>query len=310
MTRLFTIFTFVLFLSGCQKMGRNVQVGMTVQDLSNPTWLGYCQAIQKEAEAHGADMHYVGCGSDPSKQVAQIQQFITDKVDVIIVHPTDPVGIEPVCKEARDAGIKVISWDDDIANADMRWLIDNYALGYKVGTQAAEFVKEKLGGKAKVAILNYPQLPVLLERGNGIREAINNLAPEAHIIAESSAINPKEGIFEIEKIFAEHPGTKVVCCIGGGGSVGANEAALATDKISEDFGIFAVDATRRELEAIKNNEGVRMSMIVTGTNQDVATQIFSYVEKLARGDEVAERVYREVIPVTAVNVDQYYQVIP
>ena len=87
---------------------------------------------------------------------------------------------------------------------------------------------------------------------------------------------------------------------------GANEAAKAAGKIGDDFGIFAVDATKPELSAIKNNEGVRMSVIVTGTDEDVADAVYGFVEKLAAGKAVPPRVYRDVIPVTIENVDKYF----
>lgn len=110
----------------------------------------------------------------------------------------------------------------------------------------------------------------------------------------------------METIFQSHPKVKVVACIGGGGS-GANEAAKAAGKDTDDFGIFAVDATKPELEAIKNGEAVRMSVIVTGTDEEVASTVYGFVAKLAAGEEVPARVYRESIPVTAANVDTYYK---
>ncbi|MCH6256517.1 sugar ABC transporter substrate-binding protein [Puniceicoccaceae bacterium K14] len=283
-----------------------IKIGMTVQDLSNPTWSGYCKAIQTKAEANGAKMSYVACESNVSKQIMQIENFVARGVDVIIVHPADPAGIENACKEAMSRGVKILAWDDDIENADVRWLIDNYDLGYQVGKEASNFINSKHGGTTEVAILNYPQLPVLLARGNGIRDSITKYAPNAKIIAETSAINPDEGITKMETIFQSNPDVKVVACIGGGGSIGANEAAKAAGKNAPDFGVFAVDATKPELDAIKNGEAVKMSMIVTGTDEDVATQVYGFVEKLATGVEVPARVYRNVIPVTAENVDKYY----
>lgn len=282
-----------------------IKVGMTVQDLSNPTWSGYCRAIRAEIEANGDDLNYVSCDSNVSKQIMQIENFVARGMDVIIVHPADPEGIENACKEARAAGVKIISWDDDIENADTRWLIDNKALGYEVGKQASEFIKEKHNGEAEVAVLNYPQLPVLLARGNGITEAINEFSPNSKIVAETSAINPDEGISKMETIFQSNPNVKIVCCIGGGGSIGANEAANAAGKAKADFGIFAVDATQPELQAIKNDEGVRMSVIVTGTNEDVAKEMSGFVTTLAEGGEIEPRIFRKIIPVTIDNVDKY-----
>lgn len=306
---LLAVFSLAL-ITGCDRgdgKKPTLRIGMTVQDLSNPTWAGYCKAIAAEAEKNGAQMSYVSCVSNVGTQITQIEGFVAREVDVLIVHPADPHGVEAACKEARSYGVKVFCWDDDIENADVRWLIDNHALGYVVGEQASKWIDDKLDGKANVAILNYPQLPVLLARGNGIRDAITKLSPESTIVAESSAINVDEGIEKMETIFQANPNVKVVACIGGGGSVGANEAAKAANKVTDDFGVFAVDATKPELDAIKKSEAVRMSVIVTGTDQDVAEQVYGMAKKLSMGHEIPARVYRKLIPVTAANVDTYYK---
>ena len=295
-------------LTAASSSDKKVKVGMAVQDLSNPTWAGYCQAIKQEVDSKGGSLNFVSCESNVNKQIGQIENFVASGVDVLIVHPADPAGVEDALKEARAKGVKVLAWDDNLENADMAWLIDNHKLGYVIGEQAAKWINEKLGGKAEVAILNYPQLPILLERGNGIKEAITKLAPNAKIVAETSAINPAEGISKMETIFQSNPNVKVVGCIGAGGSVGANEAAKAANKITDDFGIFAADATQPELKAMKNNEGVRMSVRITGSDKVIAEKVQLMVDQLASGKPIEKKeVYRELIPVTKANVDEYLE---
>ena len=102
---------------------------MTVQDLSNQIWSGSCASLKKLVEADGGAMTYLDCKSNASSQIQQIENFISKKVDVIIVHPADKNAVETVLAQARAAGIKVFCWDEDIANSDINWLIDNYALG-------------------------------------------------------------------------------------------------------------------------------------------------------------------------------------
>jgi ribose transport system substrate-binding protein len=293
-------------LTSASSKDKPLKVGMTVQDLSNPTWAGYCQAIQKEIQSKGGKLNYVSCESNVNKQITQVENFVASGVNVLIVHPADPAGIEDSLKQAREKGVKVLAWDDNLQNADIAWLIDNHQLGYTIGEYAAKWINEKLGGKAEVAILNYPQLPILLQRGNGIKDAITKLAPNAKIVAETSAINPAEGITKMETIFQSNPNVKVVGCIGSGGSVGSNEAAKAAGKIKDDFGIFAADATQPELQAIKNNEGIRMSVTITGTNKVIAEKVAAMVDQLVSGKPIEKKeIYRELIPVTKENVDQY-----
>lgn len=283
------------------------KIGFAVQDLSNPIWAEDAKQLEILVKNDGGELSYVSCESNITKQIQQVENFISSGVDAIIIHPADPAGIESVLKEARAAGIKVVSWDDNLENCDVAWLIDNYKLGQMIGEKAADFINEKHGGVAEVAVLDYPQLPILLQRGNGIVDAIKEKAPKATIVAQSSAINPGEGIAKMETIFQANPNVKVVACIGGGGAVGANEAAKAAGKITEDFGIFAADATDQEMAAMKNNEGNRMSVMITGGPDKMAAEVYGLAKKLLNGEQVDKEVYRTLIPVSSENIDEYYK---
>ncbi|SFH82123.1 monosaccharide ABC transporter substrate-binding protein, CUT2 family [Tindallia magadiensis] len=280
-------------------------VGMAVQDLSNPIWSGAAQALQALVEANGGEMSYVACDSNVATQIEQVENFIARGVDALVIHAADPAGIETVLAEAREAGIKVYAWDDNLENADIAWLIDNYELGYMIGEHAAAWVNDHHGGEAEVAVLNYPQLPILLERGNGIVDAIEALAPGATIVAEQSAINVSEGQSVMESVFQAYPDVKVVAAIGGGGAVGANEAAKGAGKLADDFGIFAADATEPEIAAMQAGEGNRMSVLITGGAEEIAEEIYYWLEKLVAGEEVEREVYRELIPVTQDNLEEH-----
>ncbi len=284
-----------------------MKLGMAVQDLSNPIWSGAAEELRKLVESNGGEMSYVACDSNISKQIQQVENFIASGIDALVIHPADPAGIESVLADAMAAGVKVFAWDDNLEHADIAWLIDNYELGYLIGTYAASWINDTLGGEAEVAILNYPQLPILLERGNGIVAAITEQAPRAEIIAETSAINVAEGITKMETIFQSHPNVQVVAAIGGGGAVGANEAAKANDKITDQFGIFAADATDPELAAIAADEGNRASIMMTGGPKEMAAEIYDWLLKLVSEQEIPKEVYREFIPITKDNVNQYYQ---
>lgn len=280
-----------------------LKVGMTVQSISNPIWAGITAETQKAVRERGGELTYVACDSNITTQIQQIENFIANKVDVIVCHPADPQGVENVLKQAREAGIKVISWDDNLENCDLAYVIDNYELGKMIGEQAAKWINEKLNGEAEVAILDYPQLPILLERGNGIVDAIKELVPNAKIVAQTSAIDAAEGQAKMETIFQAHPNVKVVACIGGGGAVGANEAAKAANKITPDFGIFAADATEQELQAIKNNEGCRASIMITGGPVTMGQEMADLIYKVASGENMEKVFYRNIFPITAENVD-------
>jgi len=284
---------------------KGMKVGMTVQDLSNQIWASSASSLKDLVEADGGRMTYLDCKNNSSMQIQQLENFIAGGVDVIVVHPVEVNSISTVLEEANKAGIKIYCWDENVPAADISWLIDNYALGKVIGEQAAEWINTKLGGKAEVAVLDYPQIPILLERGNGIVDAIKEKAPNAKIVATTSAINPTEGMTKTETILQAHPNVKVIACIGGGGAVGANEAVKSAGKLTPDFGIFAADATAQELDAIANDEANRMSVMITGGGAAISTEIYSWLQKMVAGEDVPKIVFRTTIPITKDNLAQY-----
>jgi ribose transport system substrate-binding protein len=294
--------------AGCsQKSGKAAYlVGMTVQDLSNQVWSSTCEELKKLIQADGGAFTYLDCKSNPSTQIGQVENFIANNVNAIIIQVAEKNALETALAQARGKGIKVFCWDDNLENSDINWLIDNYLLGQIIGEEAAKWINEKFGGIAEVGVLDYPQLEILLERGNGIVDAIRKNAPNAKIVAQSSAINPTEGMAKTETFLQAHPNMKVIACIGGGGAVGANEAVKSSGKLSPDFGIFAADATPEELTAMANNEAIRMSVLNTGDGKAKAKEIFGFLKKLLNNDPVERVVYRSNIPVTAANLSQYY----
>ncbi|MEM1483573.1 sugar ABC transporter substrate-binding protein [Oscillospiraceae bacterium PP1C4] len=282
-------------------------IGMTVQDLSNQIWAGSCEELKKLIEADGGSFTYLDCASNVTTQISQLENFISSGVDAIVIQPAEANAVEATLAAAREKGIKIYCWDEDVENADICWLIDNYALGKIIGEQAAKWINEKFNGECEVGVLDYPQLGILLERGNGIIDAIKEKAPKAKIVAQSSAINPTEGMAKTETFLQANPNMKVIACIGGGGAVGANEAVKASGKLTDDFGIFAADATDEELEAIANNEACRMSVLITGGPDKIAAEIYGWLHKMLAGEKVNKYVYRETIPVTKENLSEHYK---
>ncbi|MDR1656605.1 MAG: sugar ABC transporter substrate-binding protein [Deltaproteobacteria bacterium] len=305
---LFFVTAFGLSLApmGSAAQAANYSIGMTVQDLSNQVWSATCEELKKLVQADGGTFTCLDSKSNPSTQIGHVENFISGNVDAIIIQVAERNALEGSLAQARSQGIKVFSWDDNLENSDINWLIDNRLLGQIIGHEAAKWINEKHGGVAEVGVLDYPQLEILLERGQGIVETIEKEAPGAKIVAQSSAINPTEGMAKTETFLQAHPNMKVIACIGGGGAVGANEAVKSSGKLTDDFGIFAADATPEELTAMANNEAIRMSVLNTGDAKAKADEIFGLVKKLLNNEPVERIVYRSNIPVSAENLDQYF----
>ncbi|MCD7909262.1 MAG: sugar ABC transporter substrate-binding protein [Clostridium sp.] len=281
------------------------KLAFVIQDLSNPLWAQYARGIQELGESKGMSVTSLECKVNASTQIAQVENLIQEGVDAIVIHPAEPNALNAVAGEAREKGVKVISWDTPMKNSNVDFLLDNYILGKGIGQEAGRWINERLGGEAEVAILDYPSYPELIQRADGIADGIKEVAPNAVIVARTSAVNATEGMAKTETVLTANPDIKVIACIGDGGAIGANEAVKAAGKNTPDFGIFSCDATDEALSKIARNESIRMTMD-TGTAEVTANDIITLVTKLLTDVPVDKAFMRSITPVTAANLDQYY----
>lgn len=283
------------------------RIGFAVNDLTNPVFANVATKLKALGDQNNVQITTLDCGSNASKQITQVENFIQTGMNAIVIQCSDPNALKTVLKKARDKGIKVLAWDDDLGDSDdAAWLIKNYDLGTLIGEAAAKWINDKQGGNAEVAILNYPSLAILVERAKGITDAIAKNAPNAKVVATSSAINTTQGMSATETILQAHPNVKVIVCIGDGGAVGAAEAVKGAGKLTDDFGIFSADATDEALSNMMNGGAIRTS-VSEGTTSGVATDIFNNTMKLIKGESVPKQIYRVLTPVSIDNAKDFYQ---
>lgn len=119
-----------------------LQIGMSFDSFVIERWLRDRDQFELTAKNLGAEVNVQVANGDTAEQIAQIRYFIKKKVDVIVVIAIDGDDISEVVKEARAEGIRVISYDRLVKNADTDLYIsfDNE----KVGTLMGEAMKEAL----------------------------------------------------------------------------------------------------------------------------------------------------------------------
>lgn len=291
--------------------GKTFKVGITIQSLENSYWAGVFGEVEKLLKEKGWEYTILACNDNSATQIQQIENFVTNQVDMIMVHPSDPNAIEDYLKAARDAGIKVMCWDDKMTNTDVNWVLDNTELGYTIGKAAAEFINKNYTAdkKAQVAVMNYPQTPILLERETGILNALKEIADGKYeVVAQQPALDAATALSNMETIFQANPDVKVVCSIGAGGDIGANEAFMTKlgGKIPADVGIFSADATEQQLTAIVAGQASRASVGFEGSNKKTAEAVVALYERLLNGEKFADQnIFRPLLTIDASNAAEY-----
>jgi ribose transport system substrate-binding protein len=142
------------------------------------------------AEAGGVKLVIADAQQDNSKQVAQVETFIRQKPDLLIVAPNERAALTAVMGQAIDAHIPVICLERDILQPNYTTYIhsDNTAIGRLAGQFIVDYLTKKYGA----AKGNVVQMRGLLgvegeiKRDGGAKEILAKY-PEIHIVAEPVA---------------------------------------------------------------------------------------------------------------------------
>lgn len=288
--------------------GDTYDVGITFSDLSNPVWAELVQEAQTYGGEEGMSVNYVDATSDAAKQVTQIENFIQQGVDAIIVCAVDAKAVADVTKRAQEAGIKVVGYTQVLDNYDAQYLVDAYNTGYANGEAAATWINENYGDAEVVewGLMDLPTFPEIIDRANGIKDAIAELAPNAELVATASALTAEEGVQNAENFLQANPDMKVIATIGGGGAQGGNEGVKASGITDFDsFGLFGIDATDIEIQNIIKGDPQKASISLGGGKAHGRTLIDITADLLA-GEEVEKDQYMPVEVITADNAQAYY----
>ncbi len=139
-------------------------------------WMGSITASAKKeaAKYSDVDLRVAEGTNDVNLQISQVETFINDKVDAIVLLPFDGAAMTPVALKAMKAGIPVINVDrefDDPNAARVTVLGDNYGMGVSAG----QYVCDHLDGKKDTVvaeIAGIDSLPLTQDRSRGFKDAL------------------------------------------------------------------------------------------------------------------------------------------
>jgi ribose transport system substrate-binding protein len=139
-------------------------------------WLGAINSAAQEMADSFDDVEFrVAEGTnDAALQISQVETFVNDGVDAIVLLPTDGAALTEAAIAAMNAGIPVINVDREFSSDDaarVTILGDNYGMGVSAG----EYICGKLGDNpdAVVAeIAGIDSLPLTQDRTRGFNDAL------------------------------------------------------------------------------------------------------------------------------------------
>lgn len=155
-----------------QTTGESLTVGFVSLSRQLPFFLELEEGLKARAQEYGWELSVTDADFDPVKATDQIDNFITQQVDAIIVSPGDPESLIPAYERARDAGIPVISATQGLAagNEELEAFVVTVDWA-TIGAQKADKIVEAIGGEGKVIALHaQPGSPFTEDQKAAMRE--------------------------------------------------------------------------------------------------------------------------------------------
>lgn len=235
-------------------------IGMSQCNLGEPWRVAMNQQIERAAEKYPEmKVIFVDAAQDNSKQIADIENFIQQKVDLIIASPNEAIPLTKVIKKAYDSGIPVILLDRKIEGESYTQFIgaNNLDMGRAAGKYIANTLLKDGGNIVEIKGLEGTSGGI--DRDNGFREAIRQ-NPNIRIIASKNADWLREkAIVVAEEILSEHKNVDLILALNDPMAEGAYIAAKQVGR-ENDIIFVGFDGLATPDGGIKSVISGRLSM--------------------------------------------------
>jgi len=255
-------------------------IGFAVSTLSNDFFVMMKDAGDAKAEELGISLTTLDAQDSSETQATQIEDFISQGVDLIILNPVDSDAIGTSVEACNEAGIPVITVTRPSNSGEVvqHLDIDNKEAG---GLIAGQMMKD-LGGAGKVAVLEgIAGAPSANDRQEGFKTGIEG--SDLEIVASLTAnYNRDEGATVMEDILQGNPDLSAIYAHNDEMALGAVRAIAAAGK-TDQIKVYGIDAVDDAIAALKSGE---MSATV---QQQPALQMETAIEsamKYLAGEEI------------------------
>lgn len=254
---------------------------------------------------NGEEVIVVDAKGDSAKQHQQFDQFIAQGCDAIVGMFLSVDGWEEQVAAAVAKGIGVFNHSASaVGGATQNVGLGQFDSGYAVGVETARWINENLGGKAEVGVLAILEDPQLLQRSEGFKAALAELAPGATIVGEANAQDKDTGAAAAANLLQAHPGIQVLYASADDPALGALAAATDAGKTDpKTFFLASNDGTSASFEKI--SEGGIYQATWSYNFPFSATQLQRDIETFLRGGEVQPTRMQLGNLVTAANLAEF-----
>ena len=229
----------------------------------------------------GIEVKFLDAALDINTQVSQIDQFIDQGVDAIVVNLAGaPNAVQGSLQRAEKAGIDLFAigdtgFDGVLVQVDLP--------STELGTRSGEYMCEATGGTGEVAMIEAVDIPVLALRWDAFLAAVEENCPELEIVARERAIPDDAATARpiAEDLLTRFPNLTGIWAMGDGPALGAG---LAVQAAGRDVIVTGLNGESQGIDGI--TQGV-VSATWDLVPTDIGLELAKRIAAIAKGE--AER---------------------
>jgi len=242
------------FLSGCKKAEARKEgellIGFSSRDLSAEYTAKLSEAIVDYAQTKpGVKLVMVDAQSDVQKQFSQVENFIAQKVDAIILNPCELEASTPAVDRIKAAGIPLVLVNQTTKSAGDSYIGSN---DFDAGRIAMEAIAKKLNGQGGVLMLHgIMGTSAQLQREAGAREVFAKYPGLKLVDHQTASWDRAKALAITENWIQAHKGKfSAVFAHNDEMAMGAL-LALERAQLKKDVYVIGIDAIAQALSAVK-----------------------------------------------------------
>jgi len=275
-------------------------VGVSLLNLSNEFIVDIREALEAKAAELNVKLIITDAERSAERQIQQIESFIAQQVDAIILNPCEVEASSPAVDKALAAGIPIVNVNSETRSEPTAFVGSRDEESAEI---AIGYIARRLGGAGRIMMMTgYPGQAAEIKRTEGAKAALTEY-PELKLVAQQTANWSREeamALMEnwlqayregIDAVFAQNDEM-------GLGALNALQAAAMKDKIV----LVSVDAIADALKAVQ--QGQLDATVFQNARGQAAVALETAVQ-IVQGQPYEKEVLIPFELVTKENVDRY-----
>lgn len=276
------------------------KIGLMVQDMSNPFFAAMTKGAEDAGKSIGASVNTQDAQLDLANQNTQIDAFIQQGVNLIVISAVDGAGIEPAIVRAKDAGIIVIAVDTPAKGADAVIMTN----AVQAGEKSCDYLFQQMGGKGQVLLVDGTPIQTIIDRINGCKTVAKKY-PEIKIVGQQASKNDRaSGLAVTTDMLTANPDVTGIFGMNDPSALGAVLAVEQAGKAGQ-IKVSGVDGSPEAVAELKR-EGSPFIGSATQNPAEMVRQAVKVAQDLVAGNPPKDKtILIESVLVDRNNVGQY-----